>query len=120
MIKVKRYKYLFYSYKENINAIDFNLVYKQIEKILVCKMNVNNLWNQLFDIYSGINEYFDLYLDYVGVINDNVFLQKKLENIKIKKKNYLESSDYYNLLFRPDIGIVICNGDKDKDNWNGF
>ena len=103
------------SYKENINAIDFNLVYKQIEKILVCKTNVNNLWNQLFDIYSGINEYFDLYLDYVGVINDNVFLQRKLENIKIKKKNLLESSDYYNLLFRHDIGIVICNGDKDKE-----
>ena len=112
---IKFWKFL--SFKENVNAIDFNLIYKQIKKILSCKMSVNKLWNKLFEIYSGINEYFDLYLDYVGVINDNVFLQRKLENIKIKKKNYLESftSDYYNLLFRSDIGIIICNGDKDKE-----
>ena len=102
---------------ENKKIINFNKVFKNVDLILKTKSKVNFYWNKLFNIYSGINKYYDFYLDYVGVINDNNVLQRELENYKQKKENSAEKiqKNYYNILFNQETGIVICNGDIGKE-----
>ena len=42
----------------------------------------------MFQIYSGINTYFLLYLDYIDEINDDAKLKNELENYKKKKRKF--------------------------------
>ncbi len=102
---------------ENKKIINFNKVFKNVDLILKSKNKVKFYWNKLFNIYSGINKYYDFYLDYVGVINDNNVLHRELENYKQKKENSAENiqKNYYNILFNQETGIVICNGENGKE-----
>ena len=106
-----------FSKKENKSIIDFNQVFKKAEQIMISKSNVENLWNKLYSIYSGINELFDFYCDYVEQINDDSFLKRELETVKRKNETSTDTlnQNYYNLIFRHDTGIAICNGDNGKE-----
>jgi len=106
-----------FSYNENKSVIDYNEIYKLTEKIMLCKSEIENLWKKLFSIYSGINEVFDFYIDYVDQINDDSFLKINLDSIKRKTENSTEHihQNYYNMMFNNETGIVICNGDKGKE-----
>ena len=106
-----------FSKKENKSIIDFNQVFKKAEQIMISKSNVENLWNKLYSIYSGINELFDFYCDYVEQINDDSFLKRQLEAFKRKNETSSDTlnQNYYNLIFRHDTGIAICNGDNGKE-----
>ena len=106
-----------FSKKENKSIIDFNQVFKKAEQIMISKSNVENIWKKLYSIYSGINELFDFYCDYVEQINDDSFLKRELETVKRKNETSTDTlnQNYYNLIFRHDTGIAICNGDNGKE-----
>ena len=106
-----------YSKTENEEPIDFNNVFGITEKIKICKGNIEKLWKKLFTIYSGINEVFYFYLDYVEQINDDSFLKRELDEISRKLDNISSSNQniLYNLMFKKETGIVIVNGDKGKE-----
>ena len=107
----------FYSKNENEEPIDFNYVFGITEKIKVCKNKVEYLWKKLFSIYSGINEIFYFYLDYVEQVNDDSFLKRELDEISRKFENTSGNflNNLYNLMFRKETGIIIINGDRGKE-----
>ena len=111
----------FWSYylktNQSESEINFNDVFKTVEKIHEAKLKVKKLWNELFSIYSGVNDLFLFYLDYVGTINDDNLCKRELESIQRKIENSAENIklNYYNILFRSDTGIVLVNGDKGKE-----
>ena len=113
--------YEFWSYylktNQSESEINFNDVFKTVEKIHEGKIKVKKLWNELFSIYSGVNDLFLFYLDYVGTINDDNLLKRELESIQRKIENSAENIklNYYNILFKSDTGIVLVNGDKGKE-----
>ena len=98
-------------------TISYNKIFKLIETINKCKNKIKQLWNEMFDIYSGINIYFLLYLEYIIEINDDTKLKTEFERYKKKRENSTENIivNYYNLLFNKDTGIAIINGDKGKE-----
>ena len=106
-----------FSVRENNNVIDYNEIYLLTEKIMLCKLEIENLWKQLFSLYSGINEVFDFYIDYVDQINDDSFLKMNLDSIKRKTENSTEhiNLNFYNIMFNKETGIAICNGDIGKE-----
>ena len=106
-----------FSVKKNPKLIDFKKVFMIIEKIKKSKDNVEDLWKELYDLYPGIDQYFYIYMDYVNEINDNSNLKNELEIIKRRKENINENiiSNYYNILFKEDTGIIIVNGEKGKE-----
>ena len=111
----------FWSYysknNEKESEINFNDVFKTIEKIQDSKKKISKLWEELFSIYSGVNDLFLFYLDYVGTINDDNLRKRELESIQRKIENSADNIqlNYYNILFRSDTGIVLVNGDKGKE-----
>ena len=106
-----------YSKNDNNEPINFNYVFGITEKIKLCKTKVEKLWERLFSIYSGINEIFYLYLDYVEQVNDDNFLKRELEEISRKFENISSNfqNNLYNLMFKKETGIIIINGDKGKE-----
>ena len=106
-----------FSSRKNMDLIDINHVIKVIEKVDNSKNLIKYLWKEMFKIYSGINTYFLLYLDYINEINDDAKLKNELENYKKKKENSTENiiENYYNLLFKKETGIIIVNGDRGKE-----
>jgi len=61
---------------------------------------------------------FELYEAYVEYINDDDGVMRILEGIKNKNNTIsfeLINSNYYNLLFSKEIGIIIANGDRSKE-----
>ncbi len=111
----------FWSYylktNQSESEINFNDVFKTVEKIHEAKLKVKKLWKELFSIYSGVNDLFLFYLDYVGTINDDNLSKRELESIQRKIENSAENIklNYYNILFKSDTGIVLVNGDKGKE-----
>ena len=107
----------FFSKKENKSIIDFNKVFKISEKIMISKLNVELLWKKLFSLYTGINEVFNFYCDYIEEINDDSFLKRELESIKRKNETSSDSinQNFYNLMFKNETGIIILNGDNGKE-----
>ena len=107
------------NYKEDKSQeiLDYNKIFHILEKITKSKENVKVLWNKLFNIYSGINDLFDFYLDYVTNINDDSFLSRDLETIKRKNENSIENIqlNYYNLMFNKETGIIIINGNRGNE-----
>ena len=75
------------------------------------------IWEELFDLSNGINENFELYLNYIENINDDGVLKRELENFKRKSENSAENYqlNFYNILFGKETGIVIINGDQGKE-----
>ena len=106
-----------YSRKDNKNIYDFNLIFKTTEKIMITKKNVTKLWEKIHKIYSGVNEVFDFYSEYVEQINDDSILKRNLEEFKRRNENFSDNIqlNYYNLMFKPDVGICIISGDKEKE-----
>jgi len=102
---------------ETGKPLDFNKIFKLTDKIRVTKDQVEKTWGDMFTIFSGPNEFFELYLNYVEQVNDDDNLKRELEQAKNKSTN---SSDilqlnYYNILFSKETGIIIINGSKDKE-----
>jgi len=76
------------------------------------------MWNKLFKIYGGVNEFFALYLEYVEQINDDDLKKRDLESLKRKSDNigeHINNNNFYSILFNKDTGIVIVNGDKGNE-----
>jgi len=107
-----------YPLKESSKNIDFNKIFKLTDKIRIAKKNVEDMWNKLFKIYGGVNEFFVLYLEYVEQINDDDLKKRDLESLKRKNDNigeHINNNNYYSILFNKDTGIIIVNGDKGNE-----
>ena len=105
------------SLKETSFKINFNKVFKLTEKIQITKNNIDKMWSELFQIYNGINEYFEFYNQYIDQINDDDLKKRDLDSIKKKAVNFNEylSHNYYSILFNKDTGIMIVNADKGSE-----
>ena len=107
----------YFSHKLNKNIIDFNQVFKTTEKLMNSMKVIEDLWNKLTIINSGANDVIDFYTDYVDQINDDNFLKRNLEELKRKSEVNINNINlnYFNLLFKSEAGIAICNGDNGKE-----
>ena len=55
--------------KEQNKKVDFNKVFELTDKIRITKNNIENMWNNLLKIYGGVNDFFQLYTEYIEQIN---------------------------------------------------
>ena len=94
--------------------IDFNKVFELTDKIGKTKKNVENMWNKLLDIYGGVNDFFELYVEYIEQINDDDLKKRDLESLRRKNDTFGDhmNNNFYSVLFNKDTGIIIANGDK--------
>ena len=101
-------------FKEANKKIDFNKIFELTDKIRITKKNVENMWNKLFQIYEGVNDFFELYVDYIEQINDDDLKKRDLEALRRKNDNIGDhmNNNFYSILFSKDTGIIIANGDK--------
>ena len=95
--------------------LDFNEIFELTDKVRLTKQTIDKLWDDIIGTYSGYNELFELYENYVESINDDSLTLREL--LKIKNKNYAMEGifNYYNILFNNDTCIIICSGDKNKE-----
>ena len=105
------------SLKEPKFKINFNKIFKLTQKIQMTKNNIEKIWVDLLKIYSGINEYFELYNDYIEQINNDDLKKRDLDSFKKKSVNFNEhlNHNYYSILFNNETGIMIVNGDKGSE-----
>ena len=98
-------------------TLDFNKVFELTDKIRNTKRNVDLMWNQLLKIYSGTNEFFELFTEYVEQINDDDLKKRELESFKRKNDGFGDhiNSNFYSVLFNRNTGIIIANGDKGSE-----
>ena len=103
-------------YNEPSKRLDFNKIFELTDKIGKTKKNIELMWSKLFQIYSGVNNFFELYSEYVEQINDDDLKKRDLEGIRRKNdaSNDHLNNKFYSLLFNQSTGIIIVNGDKDK------
>ena len=75
------------------------------------------MWNKLLQIYGGVNDFFELYVEYVDQINDDDLKKRDLESLRRKNDNFGEhmNNNFYSVLFHKDTGIIIANGDKGSE-----
>ena len=97
--------------------IDFNQIFELTDKIGITKKNIENMWNKLLQIYGGVNDFFELYVEYVDQINDDDLKKRDLESLRRKNDNFGEhmNNNFYSVLFHKDTGIIIANGDKGSE-----
>jgi len=108
---------IFKGYKEKNDKLDFNKIFNLTDKIRISKNKIEKYWEELFGIYNGFNDMFDLYENYVGYINDDGVLCRELELIKNKiilSPDNLQSN-FTSVLFSKETGILIANGNKGKE-----
>lgn len=102
---------------ETSRVIDFNKIFELTDKIRIAKSKIEKIWSDIFNTYSGVNDLFDLYENYIEQINDDDLQKRELDSLK--NKNVLSSEhiqvNYYNLLFNKNTGIIIANGHKYKE-----
>ena len=104
----------FKKYERDINfKINFNKVFKLTDKIQTTKRSIEKMWQELLKIYNGVNEFFELYNNYIEQINDNDLKKRDLDSLKRKKGYFNEqfNNNYYSTLFSKDTGIIIADGD---------
>jgi len=103
--------------KEPNKKVDFNKVFELTDKIRITKNNIENMWNNLLQIYGGVNDFFQLYMEYIEQINDDDLKKRDLEALKRKNDNFGEhiNLNLYSDLFSKETGIVIANGDKGSE-----
>ena len=109
---------IFKKYLKDPNfTINFNKIFHLTEKIQITKKNIEKIWKDLMNIYNGINEYFELYNEYIDQINNDDLKKRDLDSIKKKVVNSNEhlNHNYYSILFNNDTGIMIVNGDKGSE-----
>ena len=99
------------------DEINYSKIFDLTNKIRISKRNVETIWDELFALYNGINENFELYLNYIENINDDGIQKRELENFKRKSENSAENYqlNFYNILFGKETGIIIINGDQGKE-----
>ena len=104
-------------YIEPNKKIDFNKIFKLTDKLRITKKNIENMWNKLWKIYGGVNDFFDLYIEYIEQINDDDLKKRDLESIRRKNDNFGEhiSNNFYSILFNKETGIIIASGDKGNE-----
>ena len=102
---------------DSTRIIDFNHIFYLTDNIRITKEKVENIWRKLFNIFNGVNDLFELYLNYTQHINDDDLLKRDLEEIKRKNETSADfiQQNYYNILFSQDTCIIIANGDIDKE-----
>ena len=107
----------FKQHHETSRAIDFNKIFHLTDKIRITKNKIEKIWFDLFSTYSGVNDLFDLYENYIEQINDDDLLKRELDTLRNKNINSTEhiQLNYYNVLFNKETGIIIANGDKSKE-----
>ena len=100
--------------KDSSKCIDFNKVFNLTDKIRISKNKVEKMWNELLSIYTGVNEYFELYSEYVVEMNDDDLKKRDLDSLKRKSDNYNDhlNKNFNAVLFNKDTGIIIANGEK--------
>ena len=103
--------------RENSKTVNFDNIFELTDKIGRTKTNVERLWNKLIGIYGGINDYFDLYVEYVEQINDDDLKKRDLEAYRRKNESFGDhmNSNFYSVLFNRETGIIIINGDKGSE-----
>ena len=103
--------------REASKTVDFDKIFELTDKIGKTKENVERLWNKLIGIYGGINDYFDLYVEYVEQINDDDLKKRDLEAYRRKNENFGDhmNNNFYSMLFNKETGIIIANGDKGSE-----
>ena len=103
--------------REANKKIDFNKVFELTDKIRIAKKNVEDMWNKLIQIYGGVNDYFELYVEYVEQINDDDLKKRDLESLRRKNDSFGENmnNNFYSVLFNKDTGIIIANGNKGSE-----
>ena len=99
------------NYEENKEILDFNRLFLIIDLIQKSKKKVEQIWDNLFDIYIGINNEYELYLDYIEQINDDTNLKRYLETIGKKSVEDNLEKNYYNILFSSETGICLLTKD---------
>ena len=104
-------------YLDQNKKTDFNKIFFLTDKIGKIKTNIENMWNKLFKIYQGVNDYFELYLEYIEQINDDDLKKRDLESLRRKNDNYADhiNNNFYNILFSKETGIIIASGDKGNE-----
>ena len=103
--------------KEPNTKFDFNKIFELTDQISKTKKNVENMWNKLIQIYDGVNDFFELYVEYVEQINDDDLKKRDLESLRRKNENFGEviNGNFNSILFNKDTGIIIANGDKGNE-----
>ena len=103
--------------KEQNKKLDFNKIFKLTDKIRITKIKIEEIWNKLVKIYDGVNDFFQIYIDYIEQINDDDLKRRDLEVYKRKNENIGEhlNIDFYSILFNKETGIIIVNGDKGSE-----
>jgi len=97
--------------------IDYNKIFKLTDDIRITKKTIETIWEKLLIIYSGVNDLFYLYYEYLDQINDDDLKKRDLEEIKRKNETFTDNltKNYYSILFNKDTGIIVANGDKGKE-----
>ena len=103
--------------RESSKTVNFDKIFELTDKIGKTKTNVEMLWNKLIGIYGGINDYFDLYVEYVEQINDDDLKKRDLEAYRRKNESFGDhmNNNFYSMLFNKETGIIIANGDKGNE-----
>jgi PAS domain S-box-containing protein len=104
-------------YNETRRPLDFNKIFSLTDNIRLTKNKIDKIWNDLFSTYSGVNDLFELYENYIETINDDDLTKRDLDTIRSKYSTSSENiqSNYNNTLFYKETGIIIANGDKGKE-----
>ena len=103
-----------YILKESRNAINYNEIFKITEIICKTKLKISQLFKQLFKIFNGVNEIFELYSNYVEIVNNDFIKKRNLDVIRKKSDKITIDTikiNYYNILFGKETGIILGSGD---------
>ena len=113
-LSLKFWKLFEEMHKNNEFKLNFKEVFELSEQIQITKKNIDKIWNNLMKEYSGINDYFELYNEYIVQINDDDIKKRELDSFKKSLINIDDdlNSNFYSILFNKDTGIVIASKDK--------
>ena len=124
-LSLKFWKLFREMYKNPEYKLNFNEVFELSDKIQKKKKNINKIWQDLMNVYNGINEYFELYSEYIVQINDDDIKKRELDSFKKKTLNQeddFNNNNFYSILFNKETGIVIVAKDKGTEgvikHWN--
>ena len=83
-LSLKFWKLFREMYKNPEYKLNFNEVFELSEKIQLKKKNIDKIWKDMMIVYSGINEFFELYTEYIIQINDDDIKKRELDSFKKK------------------------------------
>ena len=123
-LSLKFWKLFREMYKNPEYKLNFNEVFELSEKIQLKKKNIDKIWKDMMIVYSGINEFFELYTEYIIQINDDDIKKRELDAFKKKILNQEDdyNNNFYSILFNKETGIIIVEKDKGIEgvikHWN--